>query len=345
MTKPIHKTVKELGEFGLINRLASLLPVPGIPVVKGIGDDCAVYDMGNHRYGVVTADMLVEDVHFSRTFASAVDIGWRAMACNLSDVASMSAIPRMAVISLGLPGNTPVEWVEDLYRGMQECAGRDACVIVGGDTATSEKILINITVLGDTEQEHISYRAGAKVGHKIIVTGDLGASGAGLWVLMNPSVPVPFETDYIRLRHLRPEPRVQAGLWFGQQSGHGALTDSSDGLARDLLNLSEQSKVGFRIYTDKIPIHHQTRDVCRLSGVEPLMMALNGGEDYELVMTAPGDVAEQWASFLTQQFNVPATVIGDVCGSESGIALIYPDGHEEPLHTVGYQHFSGDNHE
>lgn len=332
--------IRHLGEFGLIDKINQLVSVSPSPSVVGIGDDCAVWKISPDKLSLVTTDMLVENTHFSRTYSTAYQVGWKTMACNISDIAAMSGIPQYAVVSLGLPPDTDVEWILELYRGMKELADKYLCTIVGGDTVSAPWIVINIALYGVVEEKSLCLRSGAHPGDVVMVTGDLGSAGAGLKVLQN-NLDLPYaDRDYLLQRHLMPVPRIDIGRYIGSQSPHGAATDSSDGLARDILNISKSSQVGFRINLEDIPIHSATQKVARILSIPPYELALSGGEDYELVFTMPEQNAVGLARTMEEEFNCPIRIIGKVLPSEEGIQYIDNSGNKIEIPTNGYDHFN-----
>jgi thiamine-monophosphate kinase len=331
--------INDIGEFELIERLARLLPHPGKRVVVGIGDDCAVYDTGGDKYSLVTTDMLIENIHFSRDYATPFQIGWRAMACNISDIASMGGTPTVAVISLGVSMETEVEWIEDVYKGMKSITEKCKFDIVGGDTVTSPHIVINIALLGEVSVGNLSLRSNAQIGDLILVTGDFGGSDAGLKALQKNIQLDESTYKYITERHLLPEPRLIAGEIFGAQPYHRAMTDSSDGLAADLRNISIASSVGILVHTDKIPIHPATIQAAEKLNLSPLHLALYGGEDYELVFTAPKEHGLKLVKQIKQESGVDVTIIGEVISFDKGILLVDKNNEETQLTEFGYEHF------
>jgi len=331
--------IKDIGEFELIERVARLLPHPGKKVVVGIGDDCAVYDTGGDKHSLITTDMLIETIHFSKEYATGYQIGWRAMAFNISDIASMGGTPAVAVISLGISKETEVDWVEELYKGMQAITEKYKFDIVGGDTVASHQTVLNIALLGEVSVDHLCLRSNAKIGDAILVTGDFGGADAGLKVLQKKIELDEPSRNYVINRHLLPEPRLVVGEIFGAQPYHRAMTDSSDGLAADLRNISIASSVGMRVITEKIPIHPLTRNAAEKLHQSPLDLALYGGEDYELVFTAPKEAVTKLQKQVKQETGIEISEIGEVVSPEKGILLINKDSNEKPLTEFGYEHF------
>jgi thiamine-monophosphate kinase len=246
--------ISKLGEFGLIEALKAYAPVSK-SVIKGIGDDAAVLPFSKSEYQILTTDMLAEDAHFTRRM-KAKSIGHKALACNISDIAAMGGWPTFAVVSIGIPKNLPVSFVKDLYKGMQDVAKAFDVSIVGGDTIKSDKIVINIALLGLVEKKYLVTRDEAKPGDMIFVTGPLGGS---------------FKSG----RHLNFTPRVSQARFLVENFNPNAMMDISDGLAGDLNHILKASRVGARLDYESIPLH---------KGVS-LAQALNDGEDFELLFT------------------------------------------------------------
>ena len=252
--------ISQLGEFGLINALKKYAPVSQ-DVIKGIGDDTAVLPYTKTKYLLFTTDMLAEGVHFTRRMP-ANSIGHKALACNISDIAAMGGLPTFAVVSIGVPKNLPVKFVEDIYKGMQALAKEFNVSIVGGDTIKSDKIVINVALLGEVEKKYLITRDGAKKGDWIFVTGALGGS---------------FKSG----KHLTFTPRVEQARFLVKNFKPNAMMDISDGLAGDLNHMLEESKVGACIDREFVP---------RCKGGS-ITQALSEGEDFELLFTLNSDKA------------------------------------------------------
>jgi thiamine-monophosphate kinase len=331
--------INKLGEFGFIEQLAKMMPVPQPPLKWGIGDDCAVYELNDSTYGLLTTDMLIEKVHFSRNYASAYQIGWKAAACNISDIASMGGSPQYMLVSIGLPGETEVSWAMGLYQGMLDIAQKYGVSIVGGDTVTAPQIVINIALTGHVPQTNLCLRSGAQIGDVIMVSGELGGSAAGLYLFQHQTSVSLDMREYLLQKHFQPEPRTALGRWIGAQLGHGAMTDSSDGLARDLLSLAAAGKVGFLIQESQLPIHPWVRSLAEATGQNALNWAMNGGEDYELVFTVPQNQLEYFSRGILVQLGIPVTPIGMVVAMDEGIQLQDSNGNISKLNHQGYEHF------
>lgn len=258
-----------------------------------IGDDCAILP---DRW-LITTDMLVEGNHFVLGKIGLVDIGWKAAAVNLSDVAAMAAVPTFAVVSLGLPSGFSHEEFKLLYSGIVECARAFGTRIVGGDLTRSDKLVISVAVIGRSEGTKAMIRGAARPGDYLIATGDFGASAAGLWLILSGTQGY----SYCRARHLRPHPRVEDALSLGRTTGgEGALMDASDGLADAALQIARASQVAIEIDEEAIPVHEETAAVAELGGQSPFDLALYGGEDYELVAAVR---PEHWLALEKQNGN------------------------------------------
>jgi thiamine-monophosphate kinase len=333
--------VSEIGEFGLIDLLSGMAyaardekQAAWKQLILGIGDDAAAW-REDGSIQLATADLLIEDVHFSLDFTPWEDLGWRAMAANLSDIAAMGGLPRYAIISLALPGSTEVDDVVSLYRGMLGLAGKHGTAIAGGDMSGSEKVVINITILGSTggRDRHIMTRSAARPGDKIAVTGCLGASGGGLEMLKKKLKLNAAAKAALGEAFLRPAPRVAEGQLLAGL-GVKAAIDISDGLISDLGHICQMSRVSARLEAEKIPVHPAVRENF---GDSALKMALTGGEDYELLFTAPEEVIIN----VKEKAACPVTVIGEItaAGKEETL-LVDGKGSRIDLPGKGWEHFS-----
>jgi len=323
-----------LGEFALIERLRRLVPATGPGVIAGIGDDTAVLDLSGHV--LATCDIQVEGVHFNRDLCSPADIGWRALAVNLSDIAAMGGTPRYALISLVLPPETAVDGV---YGGLAEAASAHGVAVVGGNVSrTSGPLIIDVTLLG--EADRVLRRAGACPGDGVWVTGTVGKAAAGLFLLRHPEVRMVGIGKALTAAHLRPSPRVAVGQALGTSGLVTALIDTSDGTASDLLHLVEASCAGVRLDLAQLPMAEGLAAVAQASGIDPLTWALGGGEDYELLFTA-APAFEVAAAGLARVTGVPVTRIGEVLPPAEGRWLVQRDGGRTPLVAMGWDHFAG----
>ncbi|MBI4561540.1 MAG: thiamine-phosphate kinase [Candidatus Rokubacteria bacterium] len=339
--------VAHLGERGLIRRIRELVGsgAPGVRV--GIGDDAAVLLLGDNAQLLATTDLLLEDIHFRRRYAEPGDIGWKALARNLSDIAAMGGTPRFALVSLACPAETTTEAIDAFYRGIQAAAAPHGVVIVGGDTCASPGgLLVSVTLLGELAGAP-RLRSGARPGDSILVTGMLGESAAGLSLLEaitgtgGPSLDKLDQEilDRVSQAHRRPVARVAEGRWLGASPAVSAMIDLSDGLASDLGHLAVESRVGARVHLDRLPISVAVRRVAEELGLDPIELAVTGGEDYELLLTADRAAVGGLAAGLRAATGTPLAVIGEVVEPEAGVQFVNARGESAPL-GEGFEHFS-----
>ena len=321
--------VSELGEFGLIDRLRKTIGEPAEGEVW-VGDDTAVL---RAPAGTIffTTDLMVEGVHFDLELTGPEDLGYKSIAVNMSDIASMGGTPRRALVGLGLRAGIDVEWVEALYGGMNECAEAFDSAVVGGDVSRSDCLLLSVAMIGNPAGRRVVTRAGARQGDVICVTGVLGASAAGYRLLRAGRR----EGDLVR-RHRRPIPRVREAEVLRRHLPT-AMIDVSDGFAADLGHLCGASNVGAVVEAAKLP-------VVDLAGEqidrEALELALGGGEDYELCFTIPPDRAEKAASAISDATGTRISFVGEVVSPDRGRILKLKDGSEEKLEAKGWDHLS-----
>ncbi len=327
--------VSELGEFGLIDLLAKMVcGTQDKYLIIGIGDDAAAW-YGDTSTQLATVDSFIQDVHFSLGMASWNELGWKALATNLSDIAAMGGVPRYALASLALPGHTEVEDVTALYQGMIELAQQFEVAIVGGDTSSAPLVAITITVLGSTKNQdkHILTRSAAKPGDKVAVTGMLGTAAAG-WEMLTKQLQFNSEaTASLRTAFLHPYPRINEGQLLVEQGVKTAI-DISDGLISDLNHICKASQVGARIEVDRVPIQPTVKTNF---GDRALELALSGGEDYELLFTASAEVIDK----VTMAASCPITVIGEITADKVGkVTLVDSEGNPFNLRKAGWEHFA-----
>jgi len=328
--------IREIGEFGLIEKIKGCVTTQKESVVLGIGDDAAVIKETSGNYWLITSDTLVEGVHFRQEFATLWQIGWKAGAANLSDIAAMGGEPRWAVVCLSFPGHMRVRDVEDLYRGMDRVCSKFGCDIVGGDTTLSMGgMTISIAVVGRVDEERLATRRGAKVGDAICVTGDLGGSKAGLESLKEKGQTY----GYAIRRHLEPVPRIHEAKAIGDVARVHAMIDISDGLSSEVNHICRESRTGARIFAASIPVHEDTREIARRRGESVLDYALSGGEDFELLFTLAPEKVDAVRSHVEKNTGTPISVIGEITDDEKMIVIVDEDGNEEKLFPLGYQHF------
>ncbi|MBQ3233267.1 MAG: thiamine-phosphate kinase [Alistipes sp.] len=322
--------IASLGEFGLIDRLTKGLGRRNASTLTAAGDDAAVIDLGD-RVMLLTTDMLTEGIDFDLSYFPLKHLGYKAVVRGINDILAMNAKPEQLVVSLGVSAKISVEALDTLYEGM-ECAAKELGVdIVGGDTTASMNgLVINISAVGFARKEDVVYRAGAREHDLICITSNLGAAYMGLHllerekrVLKDIDNPEPkFEGyEYLLERYLKPRARVNV-LDALREEGirPTAMIDLSDGLASDLRQLCRSSQCGARIYLERIPIARQTSDLAEEMHIDPVIAALNGGEDQELLFTVPLDKQE-----AVMRLGL-VDVIGHITKEESGVILVTPDG-------------------
>lgn len=328
--------VEELGEFGLIERLKGYQGKRGLGgLVVGIGDDAAVLEGRPGFFTLVTTDALVEGIHFHTGYTDPYDLGRKAMAVNLSDIAAMGGRPTYATVALGLSQGAAFGAIDRLYRGFFDELSEAGAQLVGGDTIRSPGgLLLHVTLLGEVETDAVVLRHGASPGDWLCVSGRLGEAAAGLDILRDPdagsALPRPLAERLIA-RHRRPSPRLGLGRRLATEGIATAMADVSDGLAGDVGHLCRASRVGARLDADTLPIGDGVAEAAEAFGRSPLAYALHGGEDYELVFTCrPGS--------LPSDLEPEVTVVGEILPAEEGIVLVTPKG-DEPLSAGGFTHF------
>ena len=335
--------IKEVGEFGLIARMASVLGSgKGDDVLIGIGDDAAVYRIDDERVHLVTTDALVEGVHFDRMTMPMPYLGTKSISVNVSDIVAMNGVPRFATVVLGVPDNMTVEDVEALYSGMRSACETYDVRIIGGDTIASHGLTISVTVIGEARAEDIVTRSGAKPGDLLCVSGEVGASYAGLKVLLEQRRQLQEQGEeyspnvgafqHVIRRHLVPKARLDLVRdWSERRVRPTALIDVSDGVASEVNHICSSSGVGAEVHVAAIPIGLDTRRVADEFGDDVDTYALFGGEDYELIFTAPREITEQMDD---ESFNVIGRITAD-----TDVVAKMADGETFPLGMGGFQHF------
>lgn len=331
--------IAELGERALIKQISALLGSNAVPGQVGIGDDAALTQPQDGLWLVTTKDMLMEGIHFLLPAISAVDLGYKALAVNASDIAAMGGVPRHAYVGLALPKETEVDFILDFYRGVKQMADSLGMSVSGGDTVGSPgPLVISVTVQGEVDRAQALLRSGAKPGDILCATGPLGASAAGLALLLeNRDCP-----EHVRkaalTAHLRPTPRVPEGIWLSQSGAVSAAMDLSDGLLKDLQEICEASGCGAELFQEQIPVHDAAAVVAGLLERPPLGMALNGGEDYELLLAVRPDRYEALAGAYRSRFSVGLFRFGRITAG-TGLFMITNEGKREKLHFTGFSHF------
>jgi thiamine-monophosphate kinase len=324
--------LSEIGEFGLIKAI-SMIADKGEGVVMGVGDDAAVLTPSPGKVLLVTTDCLIEGVHFKLEFTDYHSLGRKVLAVNLSDIGGCGGTPTAFLVSLAIPPETEEASVRTLYKGMMEQARTYGASLVGGDTSSGEKLMISITLIGEAEERNVVYRHGAKHGDRIFVTGQLGDSALGLNMLKKGVK----EGDLVQ-RHLDPTPRVREGGEIARRGLATAMIDISDGLIADLGHILEASNVGARLHLSQLPLSAPYREHVTSYYKNPYLLALAGGEDYELLFTAPEERPEAMKK-LAEDLGTPITQIGEIVETSAGVTIVGPDGKEFIVEQRGHDHF------
>jgi thiamine-monophosphate kinase len=341
-----------MNEFDFIARIRSLAQQPDAAgLVRGIGDDAAVLKSVAGRDLVVTTDLLVEDIDFQLNTTQPHSLGHKALAVSLSDIAAMGARPRWGMLSVGVPETIwQSGFLDDFYQGYFQLAQRYGVTLIGGDVSrTPDKIVIDSFVIGETPDAGAVFRSGARPGDRIFVTGFLGDAAAGLRLLARGAKPHRDTTpdlrqtadahsiDRLLLRQLQPEPRVGWGLQIGTEKLATAMIDLSDGLSSDLNHLCKESNVGALVDASRIPIDPLVVELSGRRALDPLMLALHGGEDFELLFTVAPDDVEKLPKRVD---GVPLTCIGEIKPATDSIR-ISEGSRSWILEPGGWEHFKG----
>ncbi len=313
---------------------------PGVRL--GIGDDAAVVDTRPGEL-VLTADILVEGVHFTRSTISPRDLGAKAVVVNVSDVAAMGASPRFALVSVAVPPDADAAWVVELEGGMRAACDEYGVAMVGGDLSSGSVAVVSVALIGEVARGRFVTRGGARPGDRVVVTGSLGASAGGLALARAPSSQArpALGSDWGRSlmeAHVRPVARVGEGQTLAA-AGVTAMMDLSDGLAIDLSRLCTASRVGARVVLGDVPVAPELHELRSVLDVDPLGLALSGGEDYELLATMPAPRVAEAAASLDERFGVRLTDIGEVTASPR-LVSVDADGNEETLEAKGWDHLA-----
>jgi thiamine-monophosphate kinase len=340
--------ISNIGEFSLIEKIAQEIKIyNNEKVIKGIGDDAAVIKPNIDMVEVITSDMLVENVHFDLSWMPLKHLGYKSVAVNLSDVVAMNATPEHITVTLAMSNRFTLEAIEELYEGMRLACDKFKIDIIGGDMVSSNQgLIISITATGSVEKENVVYRSGAKINDLICVSGDLGAAYAGLLILQrekrtfmaNPYYqPDLMNYEYVIEKQIKPEPRLDIIKKLKELNiKPTAMIDISDGLSSELHHICKQSHTGCRIYEEHIPIDIMVSNIGDEFNIAPLTMALNGGEDYELLFTIPLD------KYDLVKNDDDISVIGHMTDENEGLYLINNIGEAIKLTAQGWDSFSHD---
>lgn len=336
-------SLEELGEFGLIKHLTDSFKLGHESSVKGIGDDAAVLDFKD-KQALISTDLLLEGVHFDLSYVPLMHLGYKAVQVNLSDIYAMNGVATQITVSLGVSSKFPLEAVEEIYKGIELACNKFNIDLIGGDTSTSRQgLVISVTSIGYAAKEDITYRNGAQEGDLLCVSGDLGGAYVGLQILErekqvfleNPQIQPDLEgKDYIIERQLKPEGRRDVVDLLAQSKiKPTAMIDVSDGLASEILHITNQSDKGCTIYEDKLPIDPVTYETARELGLDPTVCALNGGEDYELLFTI------KQVDYEKIKNDVDISIIGHITDKNSGVKMISKSDVVHELKAQGWNAF------
>lgn len=341
---PQRTPLSQLGEFGLISHLTKNFDVKQPSTLKSIGDDAAVLDFKGKKT-VVSTDLLIEGVHFDLSYMPLKHLGYKAVVVNLSDIAAMNAKPTQITVSIAVSNRFPLEALEELFEGIAMAAKIYKVDVVGGDTTSSQKgMIISITALGEADEKDLVYRNGARENDLLVVTGDLGSAYMGLQVLerekqvfqVNPNNQPDLDNyTYLIERQLKPEARTDIReLLEKLEVKPTAMIDVSDGLSSEIIHICKQSKVGCNLFEEKIPIDPQFINVCEEFNIDSTTVAINGGEDYELLFTIALE------DFDKIKANPNFTVIGHITQESEGVHLVTRANTKIPLKARGWDAIS-----
>ncbi|HUA07749.1 MAG TPA: thiamine-phosphate kinase [Candidatus Acidoferrales bacterium] len=325
-----------MNEDELVAAIAALTGGAASRVSLGIGDDAAVWQPSRSQRSVISSDALVEGVHFSRDWMSPDEIGWRAMAANLSDLAAMGARPRLGTVALGVPETWTDEALLVCYAGMARCARAFGLTIAGGDLVRAPALTIAITVVGEVRASNLKTRAGARAGDVFATTGPLGASRAGLDVARGALKLDGQAAARALSAHRTPEPRIAEGRWLAASAHVHALMDCSDGLSTDLARMAHASGVGAAL--ERVPVAAVAAAAAEALGLDPVEYALAGGEDFELLAAVDARAFPYLARRFRARFGRPLERLGTARADER--LVMVKQGREEPIRRTGWDHFS-----
>lgn len=332
--------ISELGEFGLIDRLTCQFPITNTTTVKGAGDDAAVID-GGDKYILFSSDMLLEGINFDLIYFPLRHLGYKAVVIGITDILAMNGTPEQLTVSIGVSAKLAVEDLDELYAGIRSACEDYNVDLVGGDTSASVNgLVIGISAIGSVAKDKITYRSGAKENDIVCITGDLGAAYMGLHLLErekrvytghNNPQPQFDGYEYLLRRQLKPTAPVDAVISL-RAAGivPTSMIDLSDGLASDILQICKSSGCGVRLYLERIPIARETHRMAEELKADPVVAAINGGDDHELLFTVPVSLQPEIAGIGG------IDIIGHITPQNSGAMLVTPDGSEIALSAPGF---------
>ena len=343
---PQKTSISQLGEFALVDHLTKNFTISHESTIKGIGDDAAVLDFKDKKV-VVSTDLLIEGVHFDLAYMPLKHLGYKAVVVNLSDICAMNAKPTQITVSVAVSNRFPLEALDDLFMGINHAAKEYNVDVIGGDTTSSQKgLIISITAIGEVDLDEVVYRSTAQDTDLLVVTGDIGAAYMGLQVLerekqvflVNPNSQPDLDAySYLIERQLKPEARKDVRLLLhALEVKPTSMIDISDGLSSEIMHICKQSKVGCNLYEDKLPLDPQFMNVCEEFNLDATTVAINGGEDYELLFTISIN------DFEKIKGNPNFTIIGHMTQESEGIHLVTRANTKIQLKSRGWDSISED---
>jgi thiamine-monophosphate kinase len=322
------RSISETGEFAFIDRIQSLFPAAP-DLIQGIGDDCAVIRVGD-RIQLVSTDASIEGVHFRRDWSTFEDIGWKAAASAISDIAAMGGQPKFLLTSIAIPESESMDDLESLYRGIAAAAASCGATVIGGDTTRSPAgLMIDVTVIGEALNKRYTLRSGAKAGDMALVIGTPGRARAGLLALQNN-----VDAAEVIRAHNRPTPRIKEGQWLAEQEGVNAMIDISDGVAQDLNHIAAAAGIGVGMTSASVAVDPELLPICIALGESIPDLVFTGGEDYELACAVDSKHSLALIEEFRRTFNLPAYAIGTFTSEFQGVQI---DG--QIIERLGYDHF------
>lgn len=332
--------LKELGEERIVRELEMRFKARHPRVLKAIGDDTSVTVQKGGRVLLATTDILIEDTHFRASLTTPYLLGRKSLAISLSDIAAMGGEPLFFLVSVGLPATLEKEFLDGLYKGISESAKDHGAVLVGGNTSRAGEITVSTTVFGEMQAKEVVYRDGAKKGDTIWVTGTPGDSALGLALLKKEGLAAlkgPFKKAV--MRHLAPEPRMKAGRAIAAKKLATSMIDVSDGVLLDLKRVLAESRAGAVVDLPALPVSVEMKNYLRLNKqAAPYGLALGGGEDYELLFTAPERNSKKITE-LSKELKLRMTPIGRIVEAKNGLKVVNEHGSEVKVTRAGYEHF------
>lgn len=331
--------LKDIGEFGFIEKISQGCLIRPDNIIQAIGDDAAAFYTDSAFVSLVTTDLLVERVHFLRNATDGFNLGYKSLAVNLSDIAAMGGTAKETFVSVAIPQDCSIDFLEDVYRGIKDLAGQFDVNILGGDTTSSiVDLIINISVTGSVRKEEMLLRKAAQSGDIIFSTGFLGDSRAGLHMILNHIPSDSKELKELFHSHILPKPFLREGRFLATQNGVHAAIDVSDGLSSDIGHIAKESNAGVRLFAEKIPVSENLTYFCNRFDFNPVEFALAGGEDYTLLCTVSPDHADDVTEKYVKTFNHPLYPIGKIT-DPGKMEIIDSSGRVTGFQPEGWDHF------